>query len=110
MSKAVFVLTNGPLGLAVPTWRVSLVFHDFDHMSSCYIHILPVMVMFVVRRFPHEVFGATAGDTCGDIGGELLDALGLYVVWQLAYLFITEYGADFDSKLIQSCKRRCGGW
>ncbi len=39
--QAVFVLATGPLVWAIVVWRCSLVFHDFDKVSTVFIHLLP---------------------------------------------------------------------
>jgi hypothetical protein len=101
--KTAFVLACGPVGVAVYVWRISLVFHDFDHMSTTYIHVLPPLVMLVARHYPGATFAATAagGASRCDIGGggggggslgtgDLLVSLGAYLLWQGAYLLVTE--------------------
>ena len=50
--QANFLLTTGPLAMAVPTWRNSLVFHSLDRVTSSYIHTLPPLLTFCLRWFP----------------------------------------------------------
>ena len=38
--RMVFIFANGPLMIAIPAWRNSFVFHDYEKMTSCYLHIL----------------------------------------------------------------------
>ena len=40
--KANFVLSHGPLAIAILAWQNSIVFHSLDKMTSFYIHIMPV--------------------------------------------------------------------
>lgn len=52
-SSALFVacycLSLGSLASAVITWRNSLVFHDWDKVTSLFIHIYPPLVFSVIR-------------------------------------------------------------
>ena len=47
--QVVFVLCNGPLATAIIMWHNSLVFHDWDKMTSVCIHLLPALVTFARR-------------------------------------------------------------
>ena len=47
--KAVFLCTAGPLIVAVFLFRNTLVFHSIDKMTSCFIHVSPLINMFVIR-------------------------------------------------------------
>ena len=44
--RANFLLVSGPLAMAVPIWRNSLVFHSLDRVTSSYIHVLPPIFAF----------------------------------------------------------------
>lgn len=52
-SSALFVacycLSHGSLASAVITWRNSLVFHDFDKVTSLFIHVYPPLTFSVIR-------------------------------------------------------------
>ncbi|SPQ96885.1 unnamed protein product (mitochondrion) [Plasmodiophora brassicae] len=66
----VFAFANGPLAWAVPLWRNSLVFHDLDKLTSCAIHILPMLLTFQLRWFPSDSSLSICGDewpSCGTI-------------------------------------------
>lgn len=52
--KIMFIFTNGPLPVAIPVWRNSIVFHDYDKITSVYIHILPSMLYYCARWYGHE--------------------------------------------------------
>merc|ERR1719370_1681564 len=41
--KANFVLSHGPLAIAILAWQNSIVFHSLDKMTSFYIHIMPAL-------------------------------------------------------------------
>ena len=49
MFVACYCLAHGSLASAVITWRNSLVFHDFDKVTSLFIHIYPPIVFTVIR-------------------------------------------------------------
>ena len=40
---------SGPLALAIPTWRNSLVFHSVDKITSVFVHTLPALLLFCIR-------------------------------------------------------------
>lgn len=42
-------ITHGPLSWAVPLFRNALVFHDYDKLTSVFIHITPTLVMYCIR-------------------------------------------------------------
>lgn len=46
---ACYCLSLGSLASAVITWRNSLVFHDWDKVTSLFIHIYPPLVFSVIR-------------------------------------------------------------
>ena len=111
-----YIYTLGPLLFAIPLWRNSLVFHDYDKITSVYIHILPGM-MCHIRRFYglykcnweliqlERYFSITIpivnSGTCSLIkptismrsslyGNEYLYAIIGYLVWQTLYFYKTE--------------------
>lgn len=45
----VFCISHGPLPWAVYLFRNSLVFHSLDRITSCFIHISPMLVMWCLR-------------------------------------------------------------
>jgi len=47
--KAMFIFTHGPLTWAIVVWRNSLVFHDYDKITSVYIHLLPCLLYYCLR-------------------------------------------------------------
>lgn len=46
--QSCFAFTFGTLCFAVITWRNSLVIHSIDKTTSCFIHIIPPCVMYVI--------------------------------------------------------------
>ncbi|XP_064630480.1 uncharacterized protein LOC135489186 [Lineus longissimus] len=47
-----FAIANGPLMSAILPYRNSLVFHDYDRLTSAYIHVIPAFVSFCIRWYP----------------------------------------------------------
>lgn len=52
--KFCFICSCGPLSLAIPLWRNSFVFHDYDKIISVYIHILPCMLYYTMRWYDNN--------------------------------------------------------
>ena len=44
-----FVVTQGPLLWAIPTWRNSFVFHSLDKVTSVFLHSLGALLTYVKR-------------------------------------------------------------
>ena len=40
--KSNYMLSHGPIAVAILAWQNSLVFHSLDKMTSFFIHIMPV--------------------------------------------------------------------
>ena len=40
--KSNFVMSHGPIAIAILAWQNSIVFHSLDKMTSYFIHIMPV--------------------------------------------------------------------
>ena len=70
-----FAHTSGPLALAIPIWRNSLVFHSLDKVTSVFVHALPGLLTFLLRWVPATrpeglhvperlELGPTAGSNC----------------------------------------------
>ncbi len=86
-----FVCALGPLAMAIPVWRNSLVFHSLDKMTSFFLHGLPAVLM-TLFRFGFVPEGARVADPAlsVDVWEMAPSLLGIYVVWQSFYLFVTE--------------------
>jgi hypothetical protein len=83
--KICFIFSNGPLMTAIIVWRCSIVFHDFDKLTSIYIHILPSMLMYAMRW--HTLGSEMIEDlTFSDY---VRAAIG-YIIWQITYYVKTE--------------------
>lgn len=42
-----FGVTCGPVAIAILVFRNSLVYHDYDRMTSAYIHLMPNLVVYL---------------------------------------------------------------
>jgi len=103
-----FALSHGPLAWAVLAFRNSLVFHDIDKITSCFIHISPPLVTYVVRWYPDQVsnFWYTGVSNCLEYKGPntncdfssdgwswlftLAIPLGVFVGHSILYCFIVQ--------------------
>ena len=43
----VFGSAAGPIAVAVLLWRNSLVFHDYERMTSLYVHLVPNLIIYL---------------------------------------------------------------
>ena len=82
-----FAHANGPLALAIPTWRNSLVFHSLDKITSSYVHGMPAMLTFCLRWYPPP--GVSPLESIG-FGETMKLGVGAYMAWQLSHLIVTE--------------------
>lgn len=96
--KICFIFTTGSLPIAIPVWRNSFIFHDFDKIVSVYIHILPCMLYYTLRWHGEEVTNNSNDSARMCLGHECsplyvtdyLFAILLYAAWQVAYIVKTE--------------------
>lgn len=103
--KMCFIFSTGVLPIAIPVWRNSFIFHDFDKIVSVYIHILPCMLYYTLRwnSFSdegHMVCGLSDLASCEPLYlSDYFYALLIYCFWQAAYLLKTEVmdKAKFDA-------------
>jgi Protein of unknown function (DUF2838) len=110
--KICFMYANGPLTWAIVIWRNSLVFHDYDKITSVYIHFLPCVLYYAWRWHGHDSL-AELQSRIGRISGDcmkqncrlseaspssyenihfkdiVLAAFG-YLFWQMCYFAKTE--------------------
>ncbi|ELP85628.1 hypothetical protein EIN_409170 [Entamoeba invadens IP1] len=82
--QVAYVFSHGPLLMAIPMWKNSLVFHDLDRLTSVYIHLFPALVMYCIRWHTYITVPELTL-----FNGLILPAI-LYIFWQIVYLIITE--------------------
>jgi len=88
--KANYVMCMGCLMLAIVVWQNSLVFHSLDKLTSFFLHAFPPLTMHLFR-WGLIPCGSIKPDDELSLSELILLPLGLYAVWQVGYLFITEY-------------------
>jgi len=85
---ACYCLSHGSLASAVITWRNSLVFHDFDKVTSLFIHVYPPLSFTVIRHYyPNaaERFPAVMEVPQLQPMRALLLSGIIYLIWQVLY-------------------------
>jgi len=87
--KANYVLTQGPICIAIVVWRNSLVFHSLDKLTSFFLHAFPTMLCHIYR-WKLVDHGLTFTNGYIGIESHLVYPLGIYFSWQVAYLLMTE--------------------
>jgi len=88
-----FVAANGPLMWAIVAWRNSLVFHDFDKVSSILIHFAPALLTYTERWNAHPspmCQGPLESDCQMSPLSAFVVPLVVYSAWQTVYLLVTE--------------------
>lgn len=51
----IYCLAHGPLAFAIVFFKNALVFHSLDKITSCFIHISPLLCCWCVRWYGHEM-------------------------------------------------------
>uniref|UniRef100_A0A0K2TPV9 Glycerophosphocholine acyltransferase 1 n=1 Tax=Lepeophtheirus salmonis TaxID=72036 RepID=A0A0K2TPV9_LEPSM len=92
-----YMLSHGPLAVAIITWSNSLVFHSIDKLTSFGIHILPALMNFIIlwdetNQSLHHL----------SLVSGLLLPLFLYLLWQIGYLYIELVYLKDDLSLVTS--------
>jgi len=88
--KANYVLCMGVLMMAILVWQNSLVFHSLDKLTSIFIHVFPPLTLHLYRWGLIPSAAITPEDSLSWSDLTILPAI-LYTVWQLAFLFMTEF-------------------
>lgn len=103
--KANYVMTMGPICIAIVVWRNSLVFHSLDKVTSFFLHAFPTM-MCHIYRWKLVDHGITFTDDYIGLEAHFAVPLVMYALWQVGYLFITEVALrqrlEADKEIITS--------
>ena len=87
--KANYVLCMGPICIAIMVWKNSLVFHSLDKLTSFFLHAFPTMTCHLFRwRIVDHSMKFTDASYMG-WQAHLVYPFGMYVAWQIGYLFMT---------------------
>ena len=87
--QANYVLTLGPILLAIIIWKNSLVFHSLDKLTSFFLHAFPPVMMhlyrwkFISSDLPLE------DDANLPLYSNFMLPLLIYGIWQISYLIAT---------------------
>eukprot|EP00472_Partenskyella_glossopodia_P002106 CAMPEP_0197523944 /NCGR_PEP_ID=MMETSP1318-20131121/8734_1 /TAXON_ID=552666 /ORGANISM="Partenskyella glossopodia, Strain RCC365" /LENGTH=571 /DNA_ID=CAMNT_0043076777 /DNA_START=251 /DNA_END=1966 /DNA_ORIENTATION=- len=105
-----YVWANGPVGLAMVTWRNSLVFHSLEKVTSLYVHAAPALLLLCVRWYaPSD----GRSPMCSDDACKLslmnwwIYSWAGYLLWQVIQLYLTEIigKEEIERKQLQtSCR------
>ena len=105
--KVIFMYANGPLTFAIILWRNSFVFHDYEKMTSVYLHLYPCLLTYALRwpeRTSSEYAFTQQPLNWGDFGAACVG----YIVWQTLYYVKTEVidkeKLDGNPKLVTSLR------
>lgn len=114
--RCIFAFANGPVLLAIPLWRNSLVFHSVDKVQSVFVHAMPCLMTWCGRwyGFGEDENRLSVADLDSDVT-VLQGSLDLmvypmlaYLLWQTLYLVKTEYvdkaKLDTDPALMTSLR------
>ncbi|VDN96893.1 unnamed protein product [Rodentolepis nana] len=77
-----FGLANSTVYSAIVLFRNSFVFHNYDKMTSCFIHILPPLISYCVRWFPQRCskeWYTNFVDSQGDTGITKFNPMGSWI-------------------------------
>ena len=85
-----FAHTSGPLALAIPIWRNSLVFHSLDKVTSVFVHALPGLLTFLLRWVPATRPEGLHVPEQLELGPTLGLALTGYAAWQLGIVLLLD--------------------
>lgn len=87
MRKLFFAYGSGPLMWSILAMRNSLVFHDFDKMTTLMMHASPAITAWTLRWFPRS--DDPAASSSGTVLQLVLLPLVFYFVWVIVYYWFT---------------------
>lgn len=103
--KVSYIYSLGPLPCAILVWNNSLVFHDYDKMTSVYIHMLPAILNYALKYFERDSLRVGVNyctsanyNTTLTIVDIVYAAVG-YMLWQILYFVKTEI---VDKKILDN--------
>ncbi len=82
----VYAFSVGPLLIAIPIFRNSLVLHSFEKVTSSFIHIGPPLTMWAIRYNNCDCWNVSK--ITPTLGDYLRNALVYYFIWAVVYHFI----------------------
>jgi len=101
--KSNFMLSHGPIAVAILAWQNSIVFHSLDKMTSFFIHIMPPLTCYLQRW--DVIPGSTPEEGLSlSLMSAIVLPMFLYSVWQIFYLYIQFTVIDKDPELVTSLR------
>mmetsp|Transcript_25978 Transcript_25978/g.43455 ORF Transcript_25978/g.43455 Transcript_25978/m.43455 type:complete len:456 (-) Transcript_25978:207-1574(-) len=111
LNQVCFVWANGPVVLAMVTWRNSLVFHSLEKVTTLYIHATPSILTLCIRWYSKGPSPMCEGGDEGACSLSLWNwwvmSFSGYLLWQVLQLMLTEVlgGEEIQKKGLQtSCR------
>ena len=110
--KMNYVLTHGPISIAIVAWQNSLVFHSMDKVTSFAIHILPGTFYYLLRWNPKLSDAVDINNSTAQLANftpltwteQFLNPLVFYIIWQIFYLIIHYTVIEKDPTLVTSIR------
>jgi hypothetical protein len=81
-----YAFSMGPLLIAVPIFRNSMVLHSLEKLTSVYIHIAPGLVMWSIRYNKCDKWPLT--ESTPSLYNYIKNTAILYLIWAVIYYFI----------------------
>lgn len=85
-----FAASVGPLAASIVVWKNSLVFHCLDKLTTFFLHAFPALLCHLIRW---DLIPSDAQLSLESVRfwPFYCSAMGLYLGWQISYLFVTEW-------------------
>eukprot|EP00042_Codosiga_hollandica_P021061 m.71329 g.71329 ORF g.71329 m.71329 type:complete len:299 (+) comp50179_c0_seq1:111-1007(+) len=93
LTQLAFVYSNGPVAWAILAWGNSLVFHDWDKITTLFMHFFPILLTYCWRWQPtanQSICPDGVSECTLDLWSLLAVPLIGYCLWQALYLLKTE--------------------
>ena len=90
--QVLFLAANGPVAWSVLAFNQALVFHSWQHITSVFIHVSPMLLTYGLRWRADPRFVICDGD-CADAepGVMLMSALTKFYLWWLVLYYVVVF-------------------
>ena len=91
MFQIVFLASNGPLAWSILAFNQSLIFHSWQHITSVFIHVSPMMLTYGLRWNQDPRFSiCDAPPACEDVSAASLfwNALSRFYIWWIVLYYV----------------------
>ena len=89
--QIVFLASNGPLAWSILAFNQSLIFHSWQHITSVFIHVSPMLLTYGLRWYPDPRFTVcNAPPACDDVTAAPLfwNALSRFYIWWIVLYYV----------------------